>query len=117
MRYAGLALVVGMLIPGAAILSAQDWRDIHHDRQDLRSAYRDIHLNYDRMARERADLAADRARLNAAINCGRPGAAAYVARDIARDRARLKAQFRDIGRDQYDAHRDRQDIRHDYWGR
>jgi len=96
----GIALAAGMLIP-AATLSAQD----------LRYDYRDIHRDYGRVARMQADIAADRARLNEDIRCGRTGAAAYQARDLARDERALHAQMRDI-------RHDRRDIRRDnYWGR
>jgi hypothetical protein len=89
MRYtkylAGMALAVGMLFPGAAALSAQDWRDIRHDN--------------DRIARMRADMNRDQARLNEDIRCGRSGAAARDAQDLARDQRAYNAQVRDVRRD------------------
>lgn len=91
MRYtkylAGLALAAGMLFPGAAALSAQDWRDLHHD--------------YNRIDRMRDDMNRDQARLNEDIRCGRTEAAARDARDLARDQRAYYAQARDIQRDQY----------------
>ena len=108
MRYtkhlAGLAMVVGMLIPGAATLSAQDRRDIHNDR-------RDIHRDYDRVARMQADMNNDQARLNEDIRCGRSAAAARDAQDLARDQRAYNAQIRDIRHDQNDVRRD------SYYGR
>ena len=102
MRYTkhlpGLALAAGMLLP--ATVSAQDWR---YDN-------RDIHRDYNRVDRLRADMAADRARLNEDLRCGRTGAAEHEAHDLARDRRALDAQLRDICHD-------RRDIREDYWRR
>ncbi len=111
---AGLALVAGIALSGTATLSAQDWNDIHHDRQDLRSDYRDINHDYARVNRMRADIARDQARLNEDIRCGRTGPARREAADLARDQRALNAQLRDIRHDQYDAARDRQDIRRDW---
>jgi hypothetical protein len=102
--FAGLALTVGMLVPGAATLSAQDWRDIRHDQ-------RDINRDYDRLNRMRADMAADQARLNEDIRCGRSNAAARDAQDRARDQRAYNAQARDIRHDQNDVRRD------SYYGR
>ena len=85
--FAGLALTVGMLIPGAATLSAQDWRDVNRDSY--------------RADRRQADIAADRARLNEDIRCGRTAAAARDARDLARDQKALQAQMRDIRHDEH----------------
>jgi len=92
---AGLALAAGMLLP--ATLSAQD----------LRYDNRDLHRDYQRVDRLRADMAADRARMNEDLRRGRTGAAAHEARDLARDRRALDAQLRDI-------RHDRRDIREDY---
>ena len=96
--FAGLALTAGMLLPGA--LSAQD----------MRYDYRDLNHDYNRVDRLRADMAADRARMNEDLRCGRQGAAAREARDLARDQRRLDSQLRDI-------RHDRRDIRDDYWRR
>jgi hypothetical protein len=95
-----LALAAGMALPAAA----QDgsWRDIHNDRRDLRH-------DYARVDRMRYDIARDRQRLNEDIRCGRGGAAAAQARDLARDQRALDSQLRDI-------RRDRRDLYHDYRG-
>lgn len=105
MRYtkylAGLALAGAMLFPGAAALSAQDWRDMRHD--------------YNRADRMSDDMARDQARLNEDIRCGRQEAAARDARDLARDQRAYAAQVRDIRRDQYRGPwRDRDDYRRDW---
>lgn len=111
---AGLALAACMAVTGTSTLSAQDWRDIRHDQQDLRSDYRDINHDYARVNAMRADIARDRARLNEDIRCGRSAAAARDAQDLARDQRALDAQVRDVRHDQFGAFRDRQDIRRDW---
>lgn len=98
--FAGLVLVAGMAFPGAAALSAQDWRD-----------YRDVNHDYARINRMRADMAADQARLNEDIRCGRSAAAARDAQDLARDQRAYNAQVRDVRHDQRDIRRD------SYYGR
>lgn len=106
MRYtkhlAGVVLAMGMLVPGAATLSAQDWRDVRHDQQDS-------NRDYNRVARMQADMNADQARLNEDLRCGRRGAAARDARDLARDQRAYNAQLRDIHHDQRDVHHDYRD--------
>ena len=57
-----------------------------------------------------ADIARDRARLNADIRCGREAAAARDAADLARDQRALEAQLRDIRHDQRDIDRDEQRV-------
>ena len=109
-----LTLAVGIAATGTSTLSAQDWHDVSRDRQDTRSDYRHIDHDYDRVNRMQADIARDRARLNEDIRCGRSGAAARDAEDLARDQRALGAQVRDVRQDQFDAFRDRQDIRRDY---
>ena len=109
-----LTLAAGMAVTGTSTLSAQDLRDIHRDRQDLRADYRDINHDYTRVNGMRADIARDQARLNEDIRCGRAGTAAREAQDLARDQRALDAQLRDIRHDRFDASRDRQDIRRDW---
>ena len=75
----------GLLALAAGMASAQDWRDIRHD--------------YNRIDRMQADIGRDRARLNEDIRCGRQGAAARDAADLARDQRALDAQYRDVRRD------------------
>ncbi|MBZ5622104.1 MAG: hypothetical protein LAQ69_25755 [Acidobacteriia bacterium] len=111
--FAWLTLAAGMAAASASTLSAQDWHDIHRDRQDLRLDYRDIDHDYDRVNRLRADIAGDRARLDEDIRCGRSRAAARDAQDLARDQRALAGESRDIRHDQVDAFRDRQDIHRD----
>ena len=67
--FAWCALAVGMALPGASVVSAADWD-----------------------GRLRNDIARDRARLNEDIRCGRRGAAAADARDLARDQRALHAR-------------------------
>ncbi len=78
MRYtkylAGLALAVGMAFPGAATLSARDFRPDYRETNRLR-----------------ADMARDRVRLNEDLRCGRGVVAAHQARDLARDQRVLNA--------------------------
>ena len=88
--FAWCALAVGMALPGASVLSAQDWRD------------RDLRHDWVRVNRMRDDIARDRARLNEDIRCGRSAAAAADARDLARDQRALEAQYRDIRHDRRD---------------
>lgn len=101
--FAGLALVAGF---SATTLAAQDWRYAPAQRSDVRSDYRDIDHDYDRVARMRADIARDQARLNEDIRCGRSQAAARDAADLARDQRALQAQTRDIRSDRNDIRRD-----------
>ena len=107
MRYAKhfsvLALGLGMALSGASNLSAQELRDRYFDRQDL-------HHDYNRVDRMRADIARDRARLNEDIRRGRQAAASRDAADLARDQRALDAQLRDIRHDQ-------RDLRNDYFRR
>ncbi len=96
-----LALAAALLAPGAATLSAQDWRGDWggYYRGDYR-ADRHIDRDYDRIERMRADIARDRARLDEDIRCGRERAARHDAADLARDQRRLEAMLRDVHRDQ-----------------
>src|SRR5579871_1838275 len=110
-RTLALAAVLG--VGGAAAASAQDWRDMNHDRRDLRSDYRDIAGDYARVNRMQGDIARDRARLDEDIRCGRQGAAARDAADLARDQRALQAQQQDIRRDRRDTYFDRDDLRRD----
>jgi hypothetical protein len=80
----------------------------------LRSDYRDLAHDYDRVNRLRSDIARDQWRLNEALRCGRNWQAAQIARDIDRDRRVLEYQRRDIRRDEHDVYRDRRDLHHDY---
>ena len=101
---ATIAVGIGLLAPGAATLSAQDWGY----RQDIRRDNRDLNVDYARVDRLRADIARDRARMNEDIRCGRSAAAARDSADLSRDQRALDAQMRDI-------RHDRNDIRRDSW--
>jgi hypothetical protein len=105
MRYSKLfawfALVVGMALPGASALSAEDF---YGDWQHLRRDSRDIRHDYAQVDNPRSDIARDRVRLNEDIRCGRDRAASQDARDLARDQRALNAQIRDIGHDRADRH-------------
>ena len=90
------ALAAGMAISSASTLSAADyWQR------------RDLGQDYNRMRRMRAHIASDRARLNEDIRCGREGAAARDAADLARDQRALAAQSRDIQHDRAEMYWDR----------
>lgn len=93
MRYfrflAGFALAVGMAVPGASILSAQDfdrWRDARRDSQEIRQDYQHIGNDYANLDAMRFHIAQDRACLN-------------EGRDIQHDRANLYDEHRDFNRD------------------
>jgi hypothetical protein len=75
----------GLLVVAAGKASAADWRGVRND--------------YGRIDRMQADIARDRARMNEDIRCGRQGAAARDAADLARDQRALDAQYRDVRRD------------------
>ena len=91
----------GLLVVAAGMASAADWRGVRND--------------YGRIDRMQADIARDRARLNADIRRGRQDAAARDASDLARDQRALNAQLRDIRRDQRDIHHDQRDPYRDYY--
>jgi hypothetical protein len=93
-----LAMGIGLLAPGAATLSAQDWGHGYGNGYGYRH---DLDRDYGRVDRMRADIAHDRARLNEDIRCGRQEAAARDAADLARDQRALDAQWRDIRHDRY----------------
>jgi hypothetical protein len=104
---AWLTLAAGIAATGTSTLSAQDWHDTYRDRQDLRSDYRDIDHDYDRISRMRADMARYQARLDEDIRCGRREAGARDSQGLARDRRALYSQVRDVRHDQFDTFRDR----------
>ena len=116
--FAWFSLAVGLALPGASTVMAQDWgaRDVYHDRQDLRYDRRDLRFDYANVDRLRADIARDRWRLDQNIRAGRSAAAAEDARDLARDQRALDALLRDIRRDRADMYYDRRDLGHDYRG-
>jgi hypothetical protein len=86
--FASVAIAAGMAVAGTTAASAQDWRDLRHD--------------YNQVDRMRDDIARDRVRLNEDIRCGRSAAAARDAADLARDQRALQAQRRDIRQDSRD---------------
>ena len=94
-----LVLAAGMAFPAVAQEGYWRWRDTYNDRRDL-------HYDYARVNRMRADIARDRARMDEDIRCGREAAAARDAADLARDQRALDAQLRDIRRDRRDLYRD-----------
>ena len=113
-RFKVLALMAaGLTLGGVTQLSATDWRDMNHDRQDLREDYRDLRVDRIQVNRLRADIARDQVRLNENIRFGRDRAAAQDARDLARDQRALDALLRDIRHDRVDTYRDRRDIQRD----
>jgi hypothetical protein len=83
----------GLLALAAGMASAADWRDVRND--------------YGRIDRMQADIARDRARMNEDIRCGRQGAAARDAADLARDQRALDAQYRDVRHDYRERDHDR----------
>jgi hypothetical protein len=117
MRYLGgwavAAMVLGMGLPGATVLKAEDWRGGYGERRDLREDNRDLARDYRNADRMRADMAGDEWRLNEDIRCGRSWAASRDAADVARDRNALGMQLlRDIHHDQVDVRRDGRDLRY-----
>ena len=113
MRYSKLFVWLGLAaaaaLPGASTLAAQD-RYAYQQRQDLRSDYRDLSHDYDRVARLRADIQRDQWRLNEALRYGRRWEAERISRDLARDRRLLEEQWRDIRHDRNDIYRDRRGV-------
>jgi hypothetical protein len=94
--FAGFALATGLLIAGAPIASAQDWRyqqqvqDRYGNpyyRQDERNGYSN---SYDRREELEEHIAHDHAKLNEAIRCGNDAEAARQAADLARDQRTLR---------------------------
>ena len=86
MRYLKtFALALGLVVPGASTLLAQDCRDLRHD--------------YASAARLRYDIARDRNQVNRDLYQGRYYAAARQQAGIARDRRALNNQVRDIRHD------------------
>jgi hypothetical protein len=116
MRYrkalAHFGVMAGLAVGAVGTLSAHDWDDSwrgrDYQRQDLRHDYRDLGGDYARVNAMRADITRDRAQLNEDIRCGRQGAAARDAADLARDQRALNAQLRYIRHDQHDIYRDEQ---------
>jgi hypothetical protein len=104
--FAWFALAMGMALPGASVLSAEDF---YRDRRDLRYDRQDLRHDYSQLNSLRSDIARDRWRLNEDIRCGRDRAAAQDARDLARDQRALDAQIRDIRHDRADIYRDYRD--------
>ncbi len=99
--FAWLALAGGMAFAGASSAKAQDWRDLFRDRNHIRQDdYRIYGMEQ--------HIAADRARLDEDIRCGRSEAAARDAADLARDQRALQESRRDV---RYDRH----DMRNDYY--
>jgi hypothetical protein len=86
--FAGLALAVGMGFTGVPALSAAQ---PYGYRQDLRS-------DDSRIDRMRAEIAADRARLNEDIRRGRQWAVRRDREELARDRRALDALLRNDNR-------------------
>ena len=66
--FAGLALAGGLAF-GATSAKAQDWRDLFRDNNHVGQDYHRVNVMEQR-------IAADRARLNEDIRCGRAAAAA-----------------------------------------
>ena len=62
----------------------------------------DLHRDYDRLARQNADIHHDQRRLREDLEHGRYRDAARERRDLAHDYAARNAQRRDIRRDEYE---------------
>ncbi|MCU1259596.1 MAG: hypothetical protein JWO80_2481 [Bryobacterales bacterium] len=100
--FAGVTLAAGMLLTGASIASAQDWRyNQPYSPYQYQNQYRDYNNRYDRREELEEHIARDRARLDEAIHCGRDADAARQAADLARDQRLLQEQTRAIGADPY----------------
>ena len=111
------ALTAAAALPGASSLAAQQryyGQPTYQERADLRSDYRDLSHDWERVNRLRADLARDEWRLREALRYGRRWEAERISRDIARDRRLLDAQLRDIRRDRNDINRDRRYLGYGY---
>ena len=87
--FAGLALAIGMSITGTSTLSAAEpyGRNAYWDRQDMKS-------DYSRIARLRAEIAADRARLREDMRYGRQWQVRRDREELARDQRMLDALLR-----------------------
>jgi len=94
------AMAAGIALSSGTARAADYYSDIHRDRQDLRRVYYSA-------GRLRADIAADRYRLDRDLRCGRGFAAQRDARDLARDQRALDFQHRDIRHDRRDLDWDR----------
>ena len=100
MRYSKLlaCAAVAVVTLFTSVQAKAEDRDDRFGRSEFREQ-RDIRNDYARVNAERYDVAADRARLNEDLRCGRLGAAAQDRRDIARDQEAIEAQYRDIRHD------------------
>ena len=87
--FAWLALAGGMAFMGATSAKAQDWRDLFRNGHN-------VHQDYSRVSALERQVAADRARLNEDIRCGRTAAARRDSADLARDQRLLEAARRDV---------------------
>src|SRR5215470_12058414 len=100
-HFAQVTLAAGILIAGASNASAQDWHSYQQYRPyPYQNQYRDYNNSYDRLEELQEHVAHDRARLDAAIRCGRDDDAARQAADLARDQRLLQDQTRAVGGDQ-----------------
>ena len=84
--FASFALAAGMAVAGTSAASAQDFRDLRHD--------------YNRVDWLRDAVARDRARLDADYWHGNRWAVARDRAELERHEAELRAQYRDIHRDE-----------------
>jgi len=98
-RMAALVVLAGSLGLGTSAM-AQDWRDIHHDRVDVRNDYRDIRHDQAQVNHDRWELRRDQ-------RLGYYGAAAHERREIAAERHDLRYDRRDVRNDRRDLYWDR----------
>lgn len=100
--FAYVMLATGIASMGASTLSAADWHDVQRDRQEVRTDYRDMRHDDNRMAGLQAETARDRAQLEEDVRCGRRAAAARDRRELMADQRALDALMRDVRYDRHD---------------
>jgi len=82
-HFASIALAVGMLLAGASVVSAADWRDSYQGGR------REFRGDYGRVERMRANIARDRARLEEDMRWRRWDRVRRDRADLARDEREL----------------------------
>lgn len=106
MNWIGKRVLIGAVLAGTLGLGtsamAQDghWRDVQHDRVDVRHDFRDAH-------RDRVAINHDRRELRRDQRLGFYGAASHERRELAAERHDLRHDRRDIRHDRRDVYRDR----------
>ena len=110
MRYTRVMVLAAMaagIVFSAGTARAEDYYRDYRENRDIRNDRRDLRHDYSNVDRLRAQIAADRYRLNEDLRYGRRWAARADQRALDRDQRILDNQLRDI-------HHDRRDL---YWDR